>query len=100
MTPEQEAALRDYAAMVVQRTMERDAALHNLESMIATANEVAGQRDAARADAERLAEALDHARAVIMMMQTGYRLDARDAAALVAREDEATAVLAAHEAER
>jgi hypothetical protein len=55
------------------------------------------ERAAARADAERLAEALRRAHRVVQMMQTGYRLDARDAAALVGAEDQALAALALHD---
>ena len=55
------------------------------------------QRDAARVHADRLAEALDRAVIVLEMMQTGYRLDARDAAALVGRADEGRRALRHHQ---
>lgn len=65
------------------------------DAIIAIEQEAAAANEA---DADRLAETLLAAVIVLEMMQTGYRLDARDAAALVGRADDGREALRQHDA--
>ena len=85
-----------YQAAISQRD-KAEAALAEAMSAIKHSVEVVFPAlDAARADADALARTLDHACTVLEMMQVGYRLDPRDARALIVNAEEGRAALAAH----